>query len=105
MPTPLTRDAGGFASWVIRFALSFPRLLNWLDPAANVSKPSASAATLNRLILDRSFADTPAKSGDGAVYFKCDGSLIETQGEANDRALARELWEDSAKVLGLQTAV
>jgi hypothetical protein len=97
--TGMFRTWTPFARRLTNVLFSFPRLVNFLWPALNVSLPADSAAMLVRVVTEKRFVD-----GDvGRVrYFRVKGNKEELKGQAADEELCRELWDDSVRLLGVE---
>ncbi|ORX33645.1 hypothetical protein BD324DRAFT_639029 [Kockovaella imperatae] len=107
--TGLFRDRSWIGRVILGYVLNWTRLLNWLDPALMASRKEDSAAVLERLVEDPSYAltepideegQTISGVGAGAPYFDYAGNQASTLGEANEQEKCEELWRDSATLLG-----
>lgn len=72
--------------------------MNYLDPGLNVSLKETSAATLLKITEDPTWSQS-SKTGE-APYYSPNGDLGASEGEANEVEKCKELWEDSARLLG-----
>jgi hypothetical protein len=104
--TGLLRDLPLIQRTLFGGMMNFPSIINWLDPAMQVSLKGDSAESLLNIMEDRSFASAepigPTKDLGGAPYYSPSGQPHLTYGEANEPAKAKELWRDSVEVLGME---
>lgn len=99
--TGLFRDETPMTRAVLGFAFRFPKALNKIDPDLRVSLKKDSAATLLRITEDPAWANHAPEFPGQAPYFDPKGKPIGTKGDANDWDKCKELWDDSAKILGI----
>jgi hypothetical protein len=103
--TGLARDLPYIQRAIFGALMNFPSIINWIDPAFQVSLKGDSAKSLLHIMEDRSFASAEpiglTKDLGGAPYYSPSGQPHLTYGEANEPAKAKELWRDSAAVLGM----
>lgn len=99
------RDMPYIAQKLAGVAFNFPTIINWLSPEMQISLKADSAASLLKIMEDRSYASAEpigeAKEQGGAPYYSPAGQPHLTHGEANEPAKAKELWEDSVDSLGI----